>query len=106
MNKQLTLGSLFDGSGGFPLGGMKAYRESLIYDFNEATQQFERARKEAIECLEKMDWSQAENFGAGYASHIEDITIAAAKMRALGMAVHDFDCQVNRLIVKHSEIEA
>ena len=70
---------------------MKEYRKSLEKEMNIAEERFERAKREAAERIINMDWNTAESFGAGYAAKIEQISIEAAKMRALGCAISELN---------------
>jgi hypothetical protein len=69
---------------------MENYEEYLKEEINKATNEFEEAKKNAIKEIENMDWVTATDYGAGYATKIEDITKAAAKMRYLGEALRAY----------------
>ena len=50
---------------------------------------------DSIKEIEEMNFLMAEDFGAAYASHIDKITAAAAKINALREAIQVFDYMQN-----------
>lgn len=62
---------------------MKTFKEDLQHEIDDATEKFEQAKKNAINELENMDCRKAINFGAAYATHIDNVTNYASKLVAL-----------------------
>lgn len=73
----------------------KDYREYLEEELKRAQQKFEKAKMDSIKEIEEMNFLMAEDFGAAYASHIDKITAAAAKINALREAIQVFDYMQN-----------
>lgn len=73
----------------------KDYREYLEEELKKAQQEFEKAKMDSIKEIEKMSVFMAEDFGAAYTSHIDKITAAAARVKALGEAMQVFDYMQN-----------
>lgn len=69
----------------------KEYREYLEKELKEAQEKFEIAKMEAAKEIENMSFQMAEDFGAAYASHIDRVTAAAAKIKAIGNAISAYD---------------
>lgn len=67
------------------------YREYLEKELKEAQERFEKAKREAIEEIENMSFHMAQDFGAAYASHIDKVTAAAAKIKTIGEAIAAYD---------------
>ncbi|MCM1026069.1 MAG: hypothetical protein NC432_06515 [Roseburia sp.] len=64
----------------------KNYIECLNEEYEKAETAFNEAKAEAIREIENMTPFIAVDYGAGYASHIERITKAAASMKAIAEA--------------------
>lgn len=64
----------------------KNYLEYLNEEYKKAEAEFNEAKAEAAEEIKNMSAFVAVDYGAGYASHIERITRAAAKMKAVAEA--------------------
>ncbi len=62
------------------------YVEYLNKEYEKAEADFNKAKAEAIREIENMTPFVAVDYGAGYASHIEKITTAAARMKAIAEA--------------------
>lgn len=50
-------------------------------ELEKAVQKFESAKAEAIESLRTMNVHTAVDYGAGYACHIDKVTVAAAEVK-------------------------
>lgn len=59
------------------------YLDHLIKEYNKAVDDFEKAKKEAADEIMRMTSIAANEMGAAYASRIERITNAAARIEAL-----------------------
>ena len=63
---------------------MDQNKEYLVEELKKAEEAFEKAKAEAIRAIEGMNFRRAEDYGAAYCSHIDKITAAAARVKALG----------------------
>lgn len=72
------------------------YREYLENELKDAQGKFEKAKREAIEEIGNMNFYMAEDFGAAYTSHIDKITSAAARVKAIGEAIKTYDYFQNK----------
>ena len=63
---------------------MEKYQEYLESELSKAKDNFESVKKEIAEKIIKMQYFTAVDFGAAYASHIDELTKAAAKLQTLG----------------------
>lgn len=64
----------------------KNYLEYLNEEYEKAETEFNKAKAEVAEEIKNMTAFVAVDYGAGYASHIEKITNAAARMKAIAEA--------------------
>ena len=67
------------------------YRVYLEEELKEAEKKFENAKKEAAEEIANMSFLMAEDFGAAYASHIDKVTSAAARIKAINEMIRVYD---------------
>ncbi len=67
------------------------YREQLQYEYDSTVEAFEKAKKEAMKELEQLDVYRAMDYGAGYATHIDKISVAAGKVTALASQIRAYD---------------
>ena len=72
------------------------YREYLEKELKEAQEKFEEAKREAIKEIENMNFHMAEDFGAAHTTHIDKITSAAARIKAIGEAMKVYDYFQNK----------
>lgn len=70
---------------------LNSYAEYLGYEYKKAVKNFEDAKAEAVRSLEGMQSFMAEQYGAGYASHIDKISVHAAKVQALAEAIKAYE---------------
>ena len=75
---------------------MKNDREYLERELQKAQEKFEETKKAAAKEIENMSVYMAEDFGAAYASHIDKVTAAAAKIRVIEDALHTYDYFQNK----------
>lgn len=69
----------------------KNYREYLERQFQEAQEQFELYKKEAIRDIEGMTAWNAADFGAVYFTHIDHITQTGQKVKTLAQAIQTYE---------------
>ena len=62
---------------------MTTFKDILNQKIEEAAKNFEQAKKDAIKDIEGITVGSAAEYGAGYYSHIEDITRYASEIRKL-----------------------
>ena len=62
---------------------MKTFKEDLQRKIDDATEKFEQAKKDAIKELETMNCRTAIDFGAAYATHIDNVTRYASRLVSL-----------------------
>lgn len=67
------------------------YRVYLEEELKEAEKKFENAKKEAAEEIANMSFLMAEDFGAAYASHIDKVTSAAARIKTINEMIQVYD---------------
>lgn len=67
------------------------YREYLERQFQEAQEQFEQYKKEAIRDIENITTWNAADFGAAYFTHIDHITQAGQKVQTLAQAIQAYE---------------
>lgn len=72
------------------------YKEYLEEELKKAQERFEKAKREVIQEIENMNFYMAEDYGAAYASHIDKITSAAARIKAIGEAIQVYDYYQNK----------
>ena len=65
---------------------MNTYKDYLNQEIERACKEFEEAKAKAIRELENMTIWTATEYGAGYASHIDNVTKYAAEVQALSQA--------------------
>lgn len=63
------------------------YLKYLEKELKKATEAFEEAKKQAAEEILNMSHFMAEDYGAAYASHIDKVTAAAARIKATAEAM-------------------
>lgn len=61
----------------------RGYLDHLVEEYNKAVDDFEKAKKEAADEIMRMTSLTANEMGAAYASRIERITNAAARIEVL-----------------------
>ena len=61
----------------------KDYMEFLNKEIEKACKNFEEAKEKAIRELERMTICEAVTYGAGYAIHIDDVSMYAAEVKKL-----------------------
>ena len=66
------------------------YFEYLEAQVKEAEEEFNRAKENAIKDLEHMDIWMATNYGAAYATKIDDVTKAAQKVLTASEALRAY----------------
>jgi len=70
---------------------MDTYKDYLNQEIEKAAHNFDEAKAKAIRELENMTvWTAAE-YGAGYASHIDEVTRWAAEVQKLSQAFRVFE---------------
>lgn len=69
---------------------MKNYLEYLESELKKSVEAFEKAKKQAAEDILNMNHFTAQDFGAAYASHIDKVTAAAAKIKATTEALEAY----------------
>lgn len=69
----------------------KDFRKVLEEELEKAQEEFRQAKAEAIKNIDSLDAVRAEDFGAGYVSHIDKISIAAAKVKEIGYLLGVYD---------------
>lgn len=69
----------------------KNYNEYLKSELEKAISNFEETKKEAAREIETMTYFEATDFGAAYASRIDKVTEAAAKIRAIAEAINAYE---------------
>ncbi len=69
----------------------KTYRDYLQRQLDEAQEEFEAAKAEAIKAIQGMNFHNAVDFGAAYFTHIDHITQAGTKVQATGEALRAYD---------------
>lgn len=67
------------------------FKEYLREEFDRAVKEFEKAKEEAAAEILSMTHFTAVDFGAAYASHIDKVTAAAAKLRAIAEFSNTYD---------------
>lgn len=68
------------------------YGEYLAVEYKKAVALFEEAKKNAVYEIGNMDAVRAEEYGAGYAAHIDKISVCAAKVRMLAQMATAYAC--------------
>jgi len=68
----------------------KEYLEYLENELKKSVEAFEEAKKQAADEILKMNHFTAQDFGAAYASHIDKVTAAAAKIKAIAEALEAY----------------
>ena len=63
------------------------YLEYLENEMKKSVEAFEEAKKQAAEEILNMNYFTAQDFGAAYASHIDKVTAAAARIKATAEAM-------------------
>lgn len=66
----------------------RTYQQYLEEELAKAEKEFEEAKKSAAEEIFKMEWHTAVDYGAAYASKIDEVTKAAVKARTIGQMLH------------------
>lgn len=66
------------------------YLEYLENELKKAAEAFEEAKKQTAEEILNMNYFTAQDFGAAYASHIDKVTAAAAKIKATAEALNAY----------------
>lgn len=66
------------------------FKEELANKYLKAEEDFQKAKEEAIHNLMKMEAHIAVEYGAAYASHIDKVTAAAARVMELGELIRAF----------------
>lgn len=67
------------------------FKEYLSEEFDKAVKEFEKAKQEAASEILSMTHFTAVDFGAAYASHIDKVTAAAAKLRTIAEFGNTYD---------------
>lgn len=70
---------------------VQVYKDYLNEEIERAARNFDEAKAKAIHELENMTVWTAKEYGAGYASHIEDVTRWAAELQKLSQAFSVFE---------------
>lgn len=66
------------------------FKEDLADKYRKAEEGFQDAKKEAARAIENMEARVALEYGAAYASHIDKVTAAAARVMELGQVIRAF----------------
>lgn len=72
------------------------YLKYLENELDKAVKAFDLAKKEAANQILKMNYYLAEDFGAAYASNIDKVTAAAAKIKATSEAIDAYKYLSNK----------
>lgn len=70
---------------------IQAYKDYLNQEIERAAHRFDEAKAKAIRELENMTVWTATEYGAGYASHIDEVTRWAAEVQKLSQAYRVFE---------------
>lgn len=68
----------------------KEYLEYLENELKKSVEAFEEAKKQAADEILNMNHFTAQDFGAAYASHIDKVTVAAAKIKTIAEALEAY----------------
>ena len=66
------------------------YLEYLENEMRKSVEAFEEAKKQTAEEILNMNYFTAQDFGAAYASHIDKVTAAAAKIKVIAEALNAY----------------
>lgn len=70
---------------------IQAYKDYLNQEIEKAAHRFDEAKAKAIRELKNMTVWTATEYGAGYASHIDEVTRWATEMQKLSQAFEIFE---------------
>ena len=70
---------------------IQAYKDYLNQEIERAAHRFDEAKAKAIRELENMTVWTATEYGAGYASHIDEVTRWAAEVQKISQAYRVFE---------------